>query len=76
MSGKIIFFSGKTGKVLKWLGVPDDKESYYSPQMYTVGDGMDIVLFGTGGETHGGSLWSITLDDLYKGNMKNVSTSY
>jgi hypothetical protein len=60
---RIIFFSGKTGKVLRWVGVPDDKESYYSPQVYQLLDGLEIVLFGTGGETHGGSLWYISLDD-------------
>jgi hypothetical protein len=72
LSGRIIFFSGKTGKVLRWVGVPDDKESYYSPQVYQLLDGLEIVLFGTGGETHGGSLWYISLDDLYKGEKKII----
>lgn len=72
LSGRMIFFSGKTGKVLRWVGVPDDKESYYSPQVYQLLDGLEIVLFGTGGETHGGSLWYISLDDLYKGEIEKV----
>ena len=58
--------------MIKWMGVPDNKESYYSPQLYTLPDGIQMVLFGTGGETHGGSLWRITLDDLIKGDIKKV----
>ena len=54
------------------MGVPDNKESYYSPQLYTLPDGVQIVLFGTGGETHGGSLWRITLKDLINGDIKKV----
>ena len=65
-------FSGKTGKVIKWVGVPDNKESYYSPQWYILPDGVEMVLFGTGGETHGGSLWRITLEDLINGDIDKV----
>lgn len=42
--------SGKTGEVLQAVGTPDQKESYYSPQILTYPDGTDYVLFGTGGE--------------------------
>ncbi|VDI56209.1 Hypothetical predicted protein [Mytilus galloprovincialis] len=76
LSGRIVFFSGKTGKVLQWVGVPDDKESYYSPQVYQLIDGLEIVLFGTGGETHGGSLWYISLDNLYKGEIDKAQKIY
>ena len=31
-----------------------------------------MVLFGTGGETHGGSLWRITLHDLINGDIDKV----
>jgi hypothetical protein len=64
--------SGKTGEVLQWVGTPDQKESYYSPQLLTQPDGSDYVLFGTGGETHGGSLYVLSLADLYKGSTENV----
>ena len=67
-----MLMSGKTGKVISWKGVPDDRESYYSPQVYTGLDGIQMVLFGTGGETHGGSLWVIKLDDLIKGDIHKV----
>ena len=41
-------------------------------QVYSRYDGVDIVLFGTGGETHGGSLWAIPLYDLYRGKLHRV----
>jgi len=72
LSARIILFSGRTGQILQEVGVPDHQESYYSPQVYTLPDGTDMVLFGTGGETHPGSLWTITLDNLYKGNIQKV----
>lgn len=64
--------SGKSGEVLQWVGTPDEKESYYSPQLLTRPDGTDYVLFGTGGETHGGGLYVISLLDLYKGSIDKV----
>ncbi|XP_033758720.1 uncharacterized protein LOC117341022 [Pecten maximus] len=76
LSARIILFSGRTGQIIKKIGVPDYRESYYSPQLYTMGDGTDIVLFGTGGETHPGSLWSITLDKLYRGDIKSSRLVY
>ena len=48
LAGKITFFSGRTGEVLSWSWVPDQKESYYSPVIYNMNDGTPVVLFGTG----------------------------
>ncbi|KAL3885796.1 hypothetical protein ACJMK2_025834 [Sinanodonta woodiana] len=76
LSGLIILFSGRTGKVLRWVGVPDAHESYYSPQIYTLPNGDDIVLFGTGGETHSGALWRIRLRDLAKGEISKAKQIY
>ena len=73
LPGRILIFSGKTGEVLQFVGTPDQKESYYSPQVLTrEQDGSDYVLFGTGGETHGGGLYVILLSDLYKGLIDKV----
>ena len=74
LSGRILLMSGSDGHVIKWMGVPDDKESYYSPQLYTWPDGTKLVLFGTGGETHGGSLWVVKLVDVMKGDITQVDT--
>lgn len=67
-----MIFSGKDGKVLRQAVVPDGRESYYSPVLYQRKDGTEVVLFGTGGETHSGSLWMIALTDLYKGRIDKV----
>ncbi|KAG1652745.1 Protein FAM234B [Nymphon striatum] len=68
LAARIIIMSSRTGKVIKWVKVPDGFESYYSPQLITQPDGSEIVLFGTGGETHEGSLWYIHLKDLLNGH--------
>lgn len=75
LPGRIIIFSGQTGKVLRWVGVPDKRESYYSPQVYLLPGGKEMVLFGTGGETHPGSLWRISLSDLYAGKIERASNT-
>lgn len=72
LSGRLLIMSGKTGKVLTWVGVPDKHETYYSPQVYLQMDATPMVLFGTGGETHSGSLWVISVNDLVKNRMANV----
>jgi len=72
LAGKILFFSGKTGLVLKSFTVPDEHESYFSPVIYTVKNGSQIVVFGTGGETHGGSLFIIQFKYLYEGKFDHA----
>lgn len=76
LSGRILLMSGSSGHVINWVGVPDDKESYYSPQLYTLPDGTQLVLFGTGGETHGGSLWVVKLVDLMRGDISKVRANF
>ena len=74
--GRILIFSGKTGRVLRWVDTPDGKESYFSPLLYTLKNGTEIVVFGTGGETHGGSLFVIPLMDLFYGKMHKAVAIY
>ncbi|GFT02758.1 uncharacterized protein TNCV_879611 [Trichonephila clavipes] len=74
--GRLMVVSGKTGRVLKWVQVPDEKESYYSPQILTHPDGSKLLLFGTGGETHGGSLWVIKLNHLLTGEISMAEKIY
>jgi len=68
----VILVSGRDGSVLRSLTVPDSAESYYSPVVYRQRPGTDVVLFGTGGETHRGSLWVLPLTDLYAGDIRQV----
>lgn len=68
--------SGRTGEVLQVADVPDGRESYYSPVIYRRSDGTAYLLYGTGGETHSGSLWVITLHDLLKGDVNQVRQAW
>lgn len=76
LNGRLILFSGKTGHVLQWKNVPDERETYFSPVVYSLSNGTDIVLFGTGGETHSGALWAIGLIDLYHGLIEKAIIIY
>ena len=42
MFGRILIFSGLTGKVLRWIPTPDRRESYYPPQILTRLDGEQV----------------------------------
>ncbi len=64
MFGRLIVFDGKNGDVLRWMETPDRMESYYAPQVFKDANGNTTVLFGTGGNSRSGSLFTITLDDL------------
>ena len=64
--------SGGDGKLVRQLATPDAQETYYSPVVYTKKDGNDVVLFGTGGETHRGALWVLKMVDLMAGDMGKV----
>lgn len=76
LAGRLLIVSGRSGRVLRWVPVPDRRESYYSPQLLLYPDGTELVLFGTGGETHGGSLWRLRLRDLLEGRMSNAKAIY
>lgn len=69
-AGKILFLSGKTGIVLSSQEIPDNTESYFSPVIYNLRNGSEVVIYGNGGETHKGSLFGILLKDLYKGEVE------
>ena len=71
--GRMLIVSGRTGKILTWANVPDQRETYFSPVIYERNEGLTTVLFGTGGETHSGSLWAISLSNLYSGQMDKVN---
>ncbi|XP_071510250.1 uncharacterized protein [Diadema antillarum] len=75
-SGKLMLLSGADGHVITLSPVPDGMESYYSPQIYYQQGGNGMVLFGTGGETIGGALWVLPLEDLIDNNMEKAQVIY
>ena len=60
-SGRLILLDGRTGKGMgiRSLEMPNSKESYQSPVLYTYGDGSQYILFGSGGETIPGRSWGL-----------------
>lgn len=71
--GYIMIVSGKEGKLLKKLRIPDNKETYMSPVIHNFKNDNDpFVLVGTGGETTRGGFWAIRLSGL----LNQDSTKY
>lgn len=61
----LVAVSGKTGqKLMERVPMPDGRESYMSPILFTVNQSDRFVLFGSGGETVPGSLWAVELKSL------------
>ena len=76
MYGRLILFSGRTGRLLQWMPTPDHRVSYYPPQLTVTPDGRETVIFGTGSNQHSGALYAIALIDLYRKNITNVKLIY
>lgn len=66
--GTVFVLSGADGAVIESIPSPDRGESYMSPLALPAdsGEGIDVI-FGTGGETLPGSLWSLSLQALLAG---------
>ncbi len=62
-TGHVMVISGRTSRIIGALPMPDGAETYMSPLRW----GDDRVLFGSGGETHAGGLWTVPLKDLVAG---------
>lgn len=62
--GHLLLVSGRSGKLLAAARTPDGGETYTSPLLTG-----DRFIFGTGGETHPGSLWSASLAELRRGDL-------
>lgn len=69
-AGCLLIISSRTGNQIGepfWM--PDGKETYMSPVLYS----DTTVLFGTGGETVPGGLYSITIDNIIKQSNEYVT---
>lgn len=58
LSAEMLLISSRTGQLINFTIVPDQMESYYSPQLFRRSNEEKFVLIGTGGETHGGGLYA------------------
>jgi hypothetical protein len=70
--GKLLVLSGKTGKILADVLVPDGRETYMSVVCEKKANNNIDVLFGTGGETLPGHLYRTTLKDIMNGNISGA----
>lgn len=66
--GRLLVLSSRSGKILADARVPDGKETYMSVVCQEK-KGNVFVIFGTGGETIGGSLFRTTLNEVMNGNI-------
>lgn len=70
--GRLMIISSKDGALLANALVPDGQETYMSPLVYDMdNNGILDVIYGTGGEVFGGSLWKAPLPDVMNQNLAN-----
>jgi outer membrane protein assembly factor BamB len=62
-TARLMVLDAMNGSVLHDARVPESRESYYAPHVY-LKNNEPQVIFGTGGETVDGSLWSMPLRAL------------
>ncbi len=68
--GHLMVVNSLNGQVIAKAVVPDSAETYCSPLVADIqGNGVKWVLYGTGGETLGGSFWACPLSDLLNNTL-------
>lgn len=75
-TARLMVVSSATGEIIQSARMPDGKESYYAPHLIKI-EGEKHVVFGTGGETIGGSLFIAPYDKFArKGKLKKPKTLF
>ncbi|MCI4670044.1 MAG: T9SS type A sorting domain-containing protein [Bacteroidia bacterium] len=69
--GNLVIISGADGALLKIAAMPDGRETYFAPMLYEE-NGSKRIIFGSGGESHGGSLWEVDYADFLQGGLSNA----
>ncbi|CAN5914194.1 hypothetical protein BH24BAC1_BH24BAC1_25020 [soil metagenome] len=73
-AGKLLVVSSASGKLLASADMPDGKETYMSVLVADFrSDGNLSVVFGTGGETLGGSLYRVPLAHLLQNDLSQAT---
>ncbi len=68
--GHLMVLSGRSGAIIAAGQTPDGGETYLSALKYQrSSDETQLVVFGSGGETHAGSLWVAELSDVARGDL-------
>ncbi len=71
LTGRIMILSSKTGKIIKNVLFNEKKESYFAPQTFLDANKQEILLYGSGGETVGGTLRTIPLKKFLATDLKS-----
>ena len=74
--GVLLVMSGANGDVIVADTMPDGKESYMTPAMYRDDKGASHILFGTGGESVTGTLYTVPFDSLMGGSIQSAQSIY
>jgi hypothetical protein len=70
--GRLMVISSANGNLITQSIVPDNAEIYCSPTVIELkNDGNKWILYGTGGETLGGSFWACKLSDFLLDSLQN-----
>lgn len=69
--GHLMVISGANGDLIHRLQVPDGRETYCSPLLWSR-LGEEWIVFGTGGETFPGSLWAVPADSVRAGTLTGI----
>ena len=73
-NGYLMIISGATGEILAVADTPDGRETYMSPLIYHPHPEMELeVLFGTGGETWDGGLWTTSISEIMAGDITEAN---
>ena len=73
--GHILIVDSYNGNTLFSSVVPDSNETYMSPLLVDLDNsGNKKIIFGTGGETIGGSLFICSFEDLLNNDLSNSTT--
>lgn len=65
-SGKLLLLNATNGQIISCDTMPDGRETYFSPVVHKNPLG-EMIIFGTGGETVGGSLYAVPLQEIFSG---------
>jgi outer membrane protein assembly factor BamB len=66
-NGYVTLISAADGSVLAVHATPDSAETYSAAVVYERADGSEWLVFGTGGETHGGAAYRAPVSSLVNG---------
>ena len=70
--GHLMLVSGANGNLIAMAVSPDSAEIYSSPVILDRNGGMSpSIIFGTGGEQHGGGMFVTNFSDLLNGDISN-----